>query len=300
LARAYAATTCSLQCAPFKNSPGTYATCCKQHAATAAARPPIKPAVIKSRFPKPLTTGQLHQGQVKKVDDINKKANTLTQKLQKLVDSSTAPPASPPTSTAPPSSGGGAVSVGCTPGQFPLVGFTISNTEAHGKHSDPGAPKTPREESYVPQPGTKFKYSTIVTIPQNEKSDDLTIEFNGKAHTGSTSNRDGHKWMVSIGQNSSKSGFYVQDDTTYNQDKSTSGLNGTVLERGGTYGVVVTSEVSGSDVITSLYVSSGGRTANLVRTVRVPGGATNAGLGNTRIGNRIDNINSPCGRHLSR
>jgi hypothetical protein len=30
--RAYAVTVpCAAACAPFKNSPGTYATCCKQH-----------------------------------------------------------------------------------------------------------------------------------------------------------------------------------------------------------------------------------------------------------------------------
>ena len=34
-ALAYAVTTCAAACAPFKNSPGTYATCCKQHSATA-------------------------------------------------------------------------------------------------------------------------------------------------------------------------------------------------------------------------------------------------------------------------
>ena len=67
---------CAAACAPFKSSPGTYATCCKQHAATAAAAPKpalkptaVKPGVLKSRFPKPLTTGQLQQGQVTKVGD---------------------------------------------------------------------------------------------------------------------------------------------------------------------------------------------------------------------------------------
>ena len=51
----------------------------------------VKPALIKSRFPKTLTTGQLHQGQVTKVDDTNKKENTFTQKLRDLVGSTTAP-----------------------------------------------------------------------------------------------------------------------------------------------------------------------------------------------------------------
>ena len=60
-------------CNPFKNSPGTYATWCKQHVATVGARkapvppPGFRTTVVKSKLPKPLTTGQLHQGQVKKV-----------------------------------------------------------------------------------------------------------------------------------------------------------------------------------------------------------------------------------------
>lgn len=46
LARAYASSTCSDQCAPFKNSPGTYDTCCKQHAAN-APKPAATPAPTK-------------------------------------------------------------------------------------------------------------------------------------------------------------------------------------------------------------------------------------------------------------
>lgn len=41
LARAYATAACSDQCAPFKNSPGTYDTCCKQHAANQPAAKPV-------------------------------------------------------------------------------------------------------------------------------------------------------------------------------------------------------------------------------------------------------------------
>jgi len=45
--------------------------CCKQHAARSPIKPAaVEPAVIKSKLPKPLT-GQLLQGQVKQVDDIN-------------------------------------------------------------------------------------------------------------------------------------------------------------------------------------------------------------------------------------
>ena len=83
LARAYAVTVppCAAACAPFKSSPATYATCCKEHAATAAAAPkPIpqpaktKPVsnIIKSKLPKPPSTGELHQGQVTFYDNLLK------------------------------------------------------------------------------------------------------------------------------------------------------------------------------------------------------------------------------------
>jgi hypothetical protein len=110
LARAYAVTVpCAAACAPFKSSPATYATCCKQHAANAPKPKPVaaKPAVLTSRFPKPLTTGQLQQGQVRRVDDYNSSQNTATQALRKLVDSSTAPPPSPTTGAPQPSSSDG-------------------------------------------------------------------------------------------------------------------------------------------------------------------------------------------------
>jgi hypothetical protein len=75
-ARSYAvvAPPCATACAPFKSSPATYATCCKQHAAAAPKPKPVaaKPVsnIIKSTRPKPLTTGQLHQGQVTFYDKI--------------------------------------------------------------------------------------------------------------------------------------------------------------------------------------------------------------------------------------
>ena len=90
--------TCTL------NSAATYATCCKKHAA--APKPPIrraaaKPAVLKSRFfPKPLTTGQLQQGQVKGVDANLDSQKVRTRPLQDLLT-----PTTPPTTQAP--SGGG-------------------------------------------------------------------------------------------------------------------------------------------------------------------------------------------------
>jgi len=129
---AYAGAACASACAPFKNSPGTYATCCKQHAATAAAAKPKVPArpagfrtatltpfqkanplpVTKSKAPKPASTHQLQNDQVKKVADTNKPENVDTQKdpVSQLFgqvrgnDSSSAP-----------SGGGGAVAQGALP-----------------------------------------------------------------------------------------------------------------------------------------------------------------------------------------
>jgi hypothetical protein len=79
LARAYAVTplACAAACAPFKSSPATYATCCKQHAANApkpaipqpAATKPVS-KVIKSTLPKPPSTTALHQGQMTFYDKI--------------------------------------------------------------------------------------------------------------------------------------------------------------------------------------------------------------------------------------
>ena len=88
MARAYAVTVqCAAACTPFKNSDATYVTCCKQHAATAAAapKPPIRPAVLKSQLLKPFSTGKLQQdhvtGKIKKTaDDTNSTANRNTQK----------------------------------------------------------------------------------------------------------------------------------------------------------------------------------------------------------------------------
>jgi hypothetical protein len=103
---AYAAAPCASACAPFASSPGTYATCCKQHAATAAAAKPKVPArpagfrtatltpfqkanplpVLKSRFPKPPSTHKLQNDQVKKVsDDTNSNDNVNTQKTKNPV-----------------------------------------------------------------------------------------------------------------------------------------------------------------------------------------------------------------------
>ena len=107
MACAYAVTApCAAACAPFKSSPATYATCCKQHAANApkpkpvAAKAPIVPtgfrtATIKSKLPKPPPT-------IKLIDDSTSGNNLLTRKLRGLIDD----PSPPPTTK---SSGGGGI-----------------------------------------------------------------------------------------------------------------------------------------------------------------------------------------------
>ena len=86
------------------------------------------------------------------------------------------------TSSAP--SGGGSQNVGCSPSQG-VGGLDISNIECHDASS--GEKDIPREESHVHQPDSgNFTYSTVVTIPCDEKPDDVTIEFNGKEHRGAS------------------------------------------------------------------------------------------------------------------
>jgi hypothetical protein len=196
-------------------------------------------------------------------------------------------------SSSPPSSGGGggkSESVACSPGQLPT---DISNTECHNASS--GGSNIPREESSIPQPGGNFKYSTIVSIPCDEKPDDVTIEFNGKAHSGNLSNRNGHKFMISVAGGDGKEGFYVQTKKSYDK-QSTFNYN---LDRCKTYGIVVTSQIVGSDTVSNLYIqniSAGESSARLVHSHRQTGGAAYASVQGARIGNRIDNIKSPCGQ----
>ena len=57
---------CAAACNPFKNSPQTYAICCKQHPRPVAPKPPagFRSKLIKSKLPKNPSTGELQQGQV--------------------------------------------------------------------------------------------------------------------------------------------------------------------------------------------------------------------------------------------
>ena len=221
-AYAYAGAACASACAPFKNSPGTYATCCKQHAATAAAaKPKPKPVVparpagfrtatvapttafqkknplpvTKSKAPKPASTHQLQNDQVKKAsDDTNSTANTETQKnpVQQLTDlvngtNSSAPPTSAP-------SGGG----GC--------GTVEYEDHNHGC----------RHEGEHPQSDASFEYGGTFLIP--DANDQLTFEFQGLAHKkvkGKDNDRSGYK----VAFNEGKAGIFMwkQEDTSYPQ-----------------------------------------------------------------------------------
>lgn len=275
-ARAYATTPvpCAAACAPFKNSPGTYATCCKQHA---VPKPAAKPktgsvtyplnAVVKSTRPKSPSTYSLMENVGGSFSDLP---------FYKIRNTN---------QTGVPSG------VGCQPGQLPA---NISNTECHSQKSHPG-PKIPREEFSIPEPRSgNFTYNTIVTIPLDEKPDDLTIEFNGQEHSGDCDpTRNGHKFMVPIAGGDGKAGFWIQEQCQYNKQVPLS-YN---LERGKTYNITVTNQVVGSDTVSNLYIQGPGESnAKLVLSHRVQGGAQFATQAGNRVANRIDNINSPCGQ----
>jgi hypothetical protein len=172
---------CGAACTPFKNSPGTYATCCKQHA------PAAKPKTGSKTYP--LTA-------YKPVHYVSGDPDILTSLQRTINGTSFAPTTKPlrpnvtnitnyypqasPTTGAP--GDGSTINVGCSPPQG-IAGSDISNTECHDASS--GEKNIPREESHIHQPDSgNFKYSTIVTIPCDEKPDDVTIEFNGKEHSG--------------------------------------------------------------------------------------------------------------------
>jgi len=221
-AYAYAGAACASACAPFKNSPGTYATCCKQHAATAAAaKPKPKPVVparpagfrtatvapttafqkknplpvTKSKAPKPASTHQLQNDQVKKASDTNSDDNVKTQKtknpVQQLVDQVTGNDSSAPPTSAPSDVGD------CGTG-----GVECHN---HG----------PRLEGDVPQPDASFEYGGIFQIPN--ANDELTLEFGGLRHSDNN-DRSGYKVAFSEG----KPGVFLwkQEGTTYPKIKS--------------------------------------------------------------------------------
>jgi hypothetical protein len=194
LARAYAVTPlpCAAACAPFKTSPATYATCCKQHAATAAApKAPTVPAgfrtgVVKSALPKPLTTGQLQQGQVKKV--VGKLATEpgryeAIQNLRNTVKGDT------------------------TPTQSAGGDCGTAKMECHN-YGD-------RHEDKVDQTGASFEYGGTFLIPNATRH--LTLEFGGLPHSGGN-DRSGYK----VEFNDGKAGvmLWKQVDTDYRPIKS--------------------------------------------------------------------------------
>jgi hypothetical protein len=134
-----------------------------------------------------------------------------------------------------------------------------------------------------------------VTIPCDEKPDDVTIEFNGKEHSGDLSNRNGHKFMIGIAGGDGKNGFWIQVEKKYNKQAS----HNYNLDRCKSYGIVVTNQVVGQDTVSKLYIqniSAGEKYASLVMSHTTAGGATYAVGSDNRIGNRIDHINSPCGQ----
>ena len=219
LARAYALTVqCAAACAPFKSSPATYATCCKQHAATARApqapvRPAgfrtatVKPVVIKSKLPKSVPA-------VKLIDDVGKSVNLdslrnyyksggseptcpggqvadITGKCPPL--SSTTNSTSPPTS-----SGGGGGDSDCTKCNN---GANFCNIERHtgcgrGCGSDG---KSGRLQWGVTNSGPTSDMRATIRIPNNFRvPDTLTLQLGGSQHSGSCKSVQGYKAYIGI------------------------------------------------------------------------------------------------------
>jgi hypothetical protein len=229
LARAYAAAVpCASACAPFKNSPGTYATCCKQHAATAAAakpKPPAaKPAVLKSRFhaagpvtpfqkanplpvtkskvQKPKTVDQLHQGQqkVKKVDDWNSPANTATQNLKHFLSGD---PSSDPPSNAP---SGGDVD-GKSDGRCNI---------SHHTSGCNGPSECDRLQVGKYNSDVSSDLRIRFTVQDGQGADSLTSQVGGEEHC-KTCDWKGYKTYISV--NGGKFGAGIEDSGPGGGDK---------------------------------------------------------------------------------
>ena len=186
---------CAAACAPFKSSPATYATCCKQHAANAPKPKPVaaKPGVLKSRFPKPVSVTELHQGQVQRVD-----ANLDTQRthpafkqLSDLVGGDE-----------PQCPGGGVAGID---GKCPPVTKTAPTTTKSSGGGDSGKtfkevrcqtgcgackptygckPKhTPRLQYGVNNGSTNVDFTVTVKIPENYiAKETATLQVGGAAH----------------------------------------------------------------------------------------------------------------------
>ncbi len=216
---AYAAAPCASTCAPFVSSPGTYATCCKQHAATAAApkapvRPAgfrtatVKPAVVKSKAPKP-------QSAFKLIDD---NFDTLKPGLQQLQNLAGNDPTNQP--TAPIQNGGGDCGT--------------AKMECHN-YGD-------RHEDKVDQTGASFEYGGTFLIPKATRH--LTLEFGGLPHSGGN-DRSGYK----VEFNDGKPGvmLWKQVDTDYRPIKSAiSGNTNYTAKIGSKINVVIRKQDIGS------------------------------------------------------
>ena len=194
MAQTYATTTCCNHCAPFKNFPGAYAECCKQYAACPPIKPAaVKPGVIKSRFPKPLTTGQLHQGQVKLVDDYNSPDNTATQKLNDIVKGAT----DNLTGGSAPTGGGGSGSL------FPPE--ITHKTSGCGK----GGKECERLQVGWTNGANTSDLRVSITIPSTMKvQDTATLQMGGSRHSGDCTSVQGYKAYIGI--NGGKNGVGIE------------------------------------------------------------------------------------------
>ena len=308
---AYAVTPapCAAACAPFKNSPATYQTCCKQHAANAPKTvTPAQTDVIKSALPKPPSTA----GMIDYVDYIPNtgttgsfkpqpalKKNTLNKVMKSLDNVINAPPpvvVNRNLSQAGPPRGGGGSFQG-------VIGQNLSSiandTQQHnGKW---------REEGKIPQPGPNIQIDYVVQISADRRdpNDQVTIEYDGLEHHGNNP-RDGDKIRFNIG---SGDVFYTHQvgenyTRTYTAHQGQPGVTPgkdayEPLQKGKTYGLRVVKRNVGNTTEHIGYMQNLTDGGPLKEVIRVKDSGQFSGakpqtdwVPEWRVGPRIDGKNS--------
>ena len=197
----------------------------RQHTANApkpkavAAKAPTVPtgfrtATIKSRLPKPPSTGALQQGQVKKVEDITSGNNVLTQKLRDLVND----PSPPPTTTL---SGGGTRGSGKS---FNEIRCQTGCNQGCGLGGC-GPKKSPRLQFGVNNGSNNVDFTLTFKLPATFKTNETaTLQVGGASHHEGC-DTIGYKGYIGI--NGGKHGFEIESG----KEKSYLGLFGTCPDK---------------------------------------------------------------------
>ena len=321
LARANAVTVqCAATCAPFASSPGTYATCCKQHAVNKAVpKPPagfrtatVTPVtpfqkknplpVVKSKAPKPASTTALQNAQVKKasgtvlgtfkssLDALKKSWNGNNTNSTQPASTTTAP------TTAIPSGGGGSFAS--------VIGKNMNKVHLP---NEPHKPKGYREEGKLDQPGDNFRFDYVVAIPTTRKKcgEEVTVEFDGGVHSKDSSGKDldrtGDRLSFPICTGSVRYARQYDEAGDHKYDYRNigdAGITGTnvVLQKGSTYGITVTNSLSSNGRLMEGYVQNLSTGGPLQKVISVPDtGHFKKGIlryqPGWRIGPRIDGKN---------